>query len=102
MLPLNNIAKNKATNSAKKDFGKGTPSEEKLLSLVTQNYSPNSEQIIVTVIPCGREDGKNSEDEMPYEMKIRKKGNNIIHVSQLSLMLYSEWKQFEGDFHAEA
>lgn len=32
-----------------------------------------SEYIYVTVIPCGREDGKNSDDEKPYEHKIRKK-----------------------------
>jgi len=28
-------------------------------------------------MPCGREDGKNSPDEMPYEFKIRKKGKII-------------------------
>jgi hypothetical protein len=27
------------------------------------------------VIPCGREDGKNCEEEMPFELKIKKKGN---------------------------
>ena len=25
-------------------------------------------------MPCGSEDGKNTSDEMPYEMKLRKKG----------------------------
>jgi hypothetical protein len=29
-------------------------------------------------MPCGREDGKNSQDEMPYEIKIRKKGKYRI------------------------
>lgn len=28
----------------------------------------------VVVIPCGREDGKNLEDENPYEVKLKKKG----------------------------
>jgi hypothetical protein len=36
------------------------------------------DHIIVTVIPCGREDGKNSTDEQPYELKIRKKGNHYF------------------------
>lgn len=38
------------------------------------NLSPHSEVITIVVMPCGREDGKNSNDEMPYEFKIRKKG----------------------------
>ncbi len=29
-------------------------------------------------MPCGREEGKNSIDEMPYEFKIRKKGNTFM------------------------
>lgn len=33
-----------------------------------------SEYITVVVIPCGREDGKNKEDDKPFELKIRKKG----------------------------
>lgn len=43
-------------------------------------YCPNQQMLLaqdyitVTVIPCGREDGKNTEEEMPYEIKIRKKG----------------------------
>lgn len=75
MLPLNNIPKGKVNNSAKKEFNKNSFIEEKQVSFLPQNFSPQSEQIVITVIPCGREDGKNSEDEMPYEMKIRKKGN---------------------------
>ena len=39
-----------------------------------QSLSPHSETITIVVMPCGREDGKNSQDEMPYEIKIRKKG----------------------------
>jgi hypothetical protein len=39
-----------------------------------QSLSPHSETIVVVVMPCGREDGNNSHDEMPYEIKIRKKG----------------------------
>ncbi len=31
------------------------------------------------VIPCGREDGQNSEDEMPYELHIKKKGTTFIY-----------------------
>jgi hypothetical protein len=27
----------------------------------------------MTVIPCGKEDGQNDEEDMPYEIKIRKK-----------------------------
>jgi hypothetical protein len=49
--------------------------EEKQLNYLPSNYSPNSETVTVTVTPCGSEDGKNSIDEMPYEMKIRRKGN---------------------------
>ena len=35
-------------------------------------------------MPCGREDGKNSQEEMPYEIKIRKKGNYDVHNSGLA------------------
>ena len=44
-----------------------------------ENLSPHSEVITIVVMPCGREDGKNSNDEMPYEFKIRKKGNLFHH-----------------------
>jgi hypothetical protein len=49
------------------------------------------------VIPCGREDGKNSEEETPYELKIRKKGKYKTPSYSLSHLLCSERKQFEGD-----
>ena len=42
------------------------------------SLSPHSETLIVIVMPCGREDGKNSQEEMPYEIRIRKKGISII------------------------
>lgn len=32
MLPLNNISKTKATNSAKKELNKGSPPEEKTVT----------------------------------------------------------------------
>lgn len=88
MQGLNNIAKTKVSNSAKKDPTKGSPSEEKSVSFAPQSFSPNSEALMVTVIPCGREDGKNSEDEMPYELKIRKKGNNL-DISSVKLTFVS-------------
>lgn len=48
--------------------------DERGLGFLAQTMPvPNTEMLTVTVIPCGREDGKNSEDEMPYEIKIRKK-----------------------------
>jgi hypothetical protein len=39
----------------------------------------------MTVIPCGREDGQNEDEDMPYEIKIRKKCNldcplNVYHI----------------------
>jgi hypothetical protein len=30
------------------------------------------------VMPCGREDGRNGKDEMPFKLDIRKKGNSIF------------------------
>jgi len=30
---------------------------------------------VVIVIPCGREDGKNLENELPYEIRLKKKMN---------------------------
>lgn len=33
----------------------------------------NSDTLVVVVMPCGREDGKNGPDEVPYEIRIRKK-----------------------------
>lgn len=35
-----------------------------------------AESIMVTVIPCGREDGQNCPEELPYELKIKKKSNH--------------------------
>ena len=76
MLSLNNIAgKTKAANSPKKESQKNSSGDERQVSFAPQTYSPGTETISVVVMPCGREDGKNSEDEMPYEIKIRKKGN---------------------------
>ena len=46
-----------------------------MLAYPAEQLPIGQDQIIITVIPCGREDGKNSEEEMPYELKIRKKGN---------------------------
>lgn len=40
-------------------------------------------------MPCGREDGKNSQDEMPYEIKIRKKGM-YLSTFKLNLLLATE------------
>ena len=40
-------------------------------------------------MPCGREDGKNSQDEMPYEIKIRKKGRYLITFKR-NLLLATE------------
>lgn len=74
MLPHAHQGKVKATNSARKELPRELGPEEKLLSFLNQGFSPNSETITVTVIPCGREDGKNAPEEMPFEMKIRKKG----------------------------
>jgi hypothetical protein len=31
------------------------------------------------VMPCGREDGRNGKDEMPFKLDIRKKGNSILN-----------------------
>jgi hypothetical protein len=42
-------------------------------------------------MPCGREEGKNSIDEMPYEFKIRKKGNQY-HL----LTFFSQREQSQG------
>lgn len=81
MLALNNQMKQpKVHNSSPKreQQNRLSPSsEERALSYMAQNFSPGSETIIVVVMPCGREDGNNSADEMPYEIKIRKKGNFI-------------------------
>jgi hypothetical protein len=37
---------------------------------IPRGLSPNSETLVIVVMPCGREDGKNSPDEMPYEITI--------------------------------
>ena len=78
MLPQNNISKSKLTNSPKKESQKNCSSEDKQMQYAPQAFSPGSETIIVVVMPCGREDGKNTLDEMPYEIKIRKKSNSLI------------------------
>jgi hypothetical protein len=55
--------------------------EDRTISFCTQQQMLlTQEYITVTVIPCGREDGKNSEEEIPYEIKIRKKGKHIRHL----------------------
>ena len=76
MMPLNtslSATKPKQGISAKKDPTRNLI-DERCLGFIAQSLpSPHSEIITITVIPCGREDGKNSDDEMPYEIKIRKK-----------------------------
>ena len=51
-------------------------------------------------MPCGREDGKNSQDEMPYEIKIRKKGKYLCAFNRN--LCISHWEQFEGNFSEKA
>lgn len=74
MLPLN-LSKSKGNGSPKKESQKNSSGDERSVTFAPQAQSPNSETIVVVVMPCGREDGKNSQEEMPYEIKIRKKGN---------------------------
>ena len=51
-------------------------------------------------MPCGREDGKNSQDEMPYEIKIRKKG---MYKNAFNLNFdFSNREQFERDLFEKA
>ena len=87
MKPLNSslsASKVKQGTSAKKDPSRNLL-DERCLGFIAQSLpSPHSEVITITVIPCGREDGKNSEDEMPYEIKIRKKG--IINIFNSCLL----------------
>jgi hypothetical protein len=74
----------KGSRSPKKDSTyKGGNYQLNLAVANSENYSqqslsPHSETITIVVMPCGREDGKNSQDEMPYEIKIRKKGKRVI------------------------
>ena len=68
----------------------------------------------MVVIPCGREDGKNTGEEVPYEIKLKKKGNiNIapptdsFYSIYIPLFMnlttdYSEWEQPERDISEEA
>ena len=88
MMPLNtslSASKAKQGTSAKKDPSRNLL-DERCLGFIAQSLpSPHSEVITITVIPCGREDGKNSQDEMPYEIKIRKKGIIIYFL----LILYA-------------
>jgi hypothetical protein len=59
--------------------------DERGLGFLAQSMpANNSDMITITVIPCGREDGKNSEEEMPYEIKIRKKRKIYISVDSRS------------------
>ena len=50
---------------------------------MAQQNALMNEYIYVTIIPCGREDGKNSDDEKPYEHKIRKKRKYYFHPYEL-------------------
>jgi hypothetical protein len=46
------------------------------------------------VIPCGREDGKNTAEEQPYELKIRKKGNHFtIPILELVFLILNNNSQ---------
>ncbi len=49
----------------------------------------------MVVIPCGKEDGANSEDDKPFEIKIRKKGKlptppSIKIISTLFIYIANE------------
>ena len=69
---MSNLPKPKVMNNFKKETMR--PLEDgQQLAYMAQQAQLYPEYIIVTVIPCGREDGKNSDDEKPYEHKIRKK-----------------------------
>lgn len=74
MLPINNLSKAKAGNTPKKDSMKNSSGDERQVMFAPQGFTPGTETIVVVVMPCGREDGKNSSEELPYEIKIRKKG----------------------------
>jgi len=74
MLPINLPRVKGMVNSPKKESFRGSPGEDRPLNFVPQPFNLSSETIVVVVIPCGREDGKNTPEEMPYEIKIRKKG----------------------------
>lgn len=76
MLPLNtplSAQKQKQGNSGRKELTRNMLDERGLGFLAQTMPASNNEMLTITVIPCGREDGKNSEEEMPYEIKIRKK-----------------------------
>lgn len=69
---MSNLPKPKLMSNFKKDAMRQLEDERQLAYIAQQN-ALMSEYIFVTVIPCGREDGKNSDEEKPYEHKIRKK-----------------------------
>ena len=69
---MSNLPKPKLMSNFKKDTTTLIDDERQLAYMAQQNQLL-PEYIYVTVIPCGREDGKNSDDEKPYEHKIRKK-----------------------------
>lgn len=77
MLPIN-LARARANNTPKKESFKSSSGDERSVALAHQVFPLGTETIVVVVMPCGREDGKNSSEEMPYEIKIRKKG--IFHI----------------------
>jgi hypothetical protein len=63
-----------------KDSSKKLSKERPLGFQVSQPAPLNQDFLTVTVIPCGREDGKNTynEDELPYEIKLKKKCNRKL------------------------
>jgi hypothetical protein len=72
---MSNLSNKKVHMGCNKELQKN--SQEDALSHYTQSSGSSShhEYLTVTVIPCGREDGNNTQEEMAYEIKIKKKGN---------------------------
>ena len=66
------------SNSSKKDSAKLSQDESPILYSPINQASGSSveQQIVVIVIPCGREDGKNLENELPYEIRLKKKSKD--------------------------
>ena len=86
---MSNLQNKKLYTSGKKDPQKQSPEEQHTPYSQMQGSNTPSEYITVTVIPCGREDGNNSEEEMAYEIKLKKKG--ILYLS-IQYILYTIMK----------
>lgn len=71
-------------SSGKKEQMRELP-DDRVFPFCPQQMILAQEYITVVVIPCGREDGKNGEDETPFEIKIRKKGKLLPSICQINL-----------------